>query len=365
MSDDEVDHELLDLLRQKFGLGPGDASAPPETRVLENAQFIYDNSIDVALDMRHTKLAAVEILKQMQEREYSTKTWAEHPLHPKAKDESTLNFIFTMDLLNFSFWSEKSEEERFAVCYRGTRWTGYWSLVAALQRALDEGIPITTPSFWTDEEGCSEDVLKNVFRSETEEEIPMFQGRIDCLREAGQVLDMEFDSSVGVLVEDGKKSAAGLVNLLAERFTCFRDEAIFDGKKVRFLKRAQIFVADLWAAFDGEGYGEFDDIDKITMFADYRVPQMLHSLGCMSYCPPLEGRIRRLQTIEPAHSWELQIRGCSIWAIELLRREILKLQSDANINAILIDFFLYDLAKERERAKVEAIPHHRTRSIWY
>jgi hypothetical protein len=36
---------------------------------------------------------------------------------------------------------------------------------------------------------------------------------------------------------------------------------------VRFLKRAQIFVADLWAAFDGEGYGEFNDVDKITMFA--------------------------------------------------------------------------------------------------
>jgi hypothetical protein len=26
-------------------------------------------------------------------------------------------------------------------------------------------------------------------------------------------------------------------------------------------------VADLWACFDGESYGEFHDIDKITMFA--------------------------------------------------------------------------------------------------
>lgn len=33
------------------------------------------------------------------------------------------------------------------------------------------------------------------------------------------------------------------------------------------MKRAQIFVADLWAAFEGEGYGEFHDIDQITMFA--------------------------------------------------------------------------------------------------
>ena len=58
-----------------------------------------------------------------------------------------------------------------------------------------------------------------------------------------------------------------LVNTLGEHFPCFRDEFTFEERKVRFLKRAQIFVADLWAAFDGQGYGAFDDIDKITMFA--------------------------------------------------------------------------------------------------
>jgi len=46
-----------------------------------------------------------------------------------------------MDLLNFSFWSELPDDERFAIEYRGKRWTGYWSLVAALQRALDDGEP--------------------------------------------------------------------------------------------------------------------------------------------------------------------------------------------------------------------------------
>jgi len=57
--------------------------------------------------------------------------------------------------------------------------------------------------------------------------------------------------------------------------------------------------------------------------------------------------------------------GCSIWAVELLRREILNLDPEAKINAILIDFFLYDLAKEKEGKGEEEIPHHRTRSIWY
>jgi hypothetical protein len=53
---------------------------------------------------------------------------------------STVAFIFTMDLLNFSFWSEEEEDERFSIEYKGKKWTGYWSLVAALQRALDEGM---------------------------------------------------------------------------------------------------------------------------------------------------------------------------------------------------------------------------------
>lgn len=41
-----------------------------------------------------------------------------------------------------------------------------------------------------------------------------------------------------------------------------------------FHKRVQILVADLWACFEGQGHGKFDDIDHITMFADYRVPQV-------------------------------------------------------------------------------------------
>lgn len=124
-------------------MGPPASTAEPETGVLEGAEHVYDNAVDVALDMWSCKNAAAVIHAQMSERAYSAATWSAHELHPKADDgdggNSTAAFIFTMDLLNFSFWSEKPEGERFAVEYRGKTWTGYWSLVAALQRALDEG----------------------------------------------------------------------------------------------------------------------------------------------------------------------------------------------------------------------------------
>jgi hypothetical protein len=198
MSDDEPDLELLDLLRARFGIGVPD-TGPPETKVLENAQFIYDNSVDAALDMRSTKFAAQLILSEMRKRSYSTATWSEHELHPKSKDESTINFIFTMDLLNFSFWSVKSEENRFAVIYRGKRWTGYWSLVATLQRALEQDIPITSPDFWVDEERCTDDVLRTVFSSGTDEEMPMLDERMRCLRDAGRILEEVCNLSAPVL----------------------------------------------------------------------------------------------------------------------------------------------------------------------
>lgn len=81
-------------------------------------------------------------------------------------------------------------------------------------------------------------------------------------------------------------------------------------------------------------------------------------------------------------SWEIELRGNSIWCVEMIRREIVANYGDIiasdqdaengpddggrlKVNAILIDFLLYDTMKELQQAEKEDIPHHRTRSIWY
>lgn len=168
-----------------------------------------------------------------------------------------------------------------------------------------------------------------------------------------------------------------MVNLLVENFPAFRDEHQFHGKNVRIHKRAQILVADLWACFNGQDIGTFDDINHITIFADYRIPQMLQSLNILWYSPRVESRIKRKESLVSGEDIEIEIRGCSIWAVELLKREMIRQYPEAKdkVNAILIDFFLYDTCKEKEEqkkmeletdgAKDDPLPHHRTRSIWY
>lgn len=152
-----------------------------------------------------------------------------------------------------------------------------------------------------------------------------------------------------------------------------------------------------------------------SQYIDYRIPQILHFLGCLMYSPPLDNHIRSLKTIPSGSNWEIELRATSIWCVELIRREIerrhpevkkerqqqaqqkqqqqneafgnsngvteieekkcttqkhskrqsLQEPNVAGVNAILIDFFLYDTMKDIEREGRETIPHHRTRSIWY
>lgn len=137
---------------------------------------------------------------------------------------------------------------------------------------------------------------------------------------------------------------------------------------VQILKRAQILVSDLWACFNKQSYGEFYDIDEITMFADYRVPQILQSMDCVSYSQQLRQHLCDLKPLENGDVWEVEIRGASIWAVELIKQNILEMHPDAKINAVLIDFYLWDSAKELQKQQAglgDGIPCHRTRSVFY
>ncbi|KLJ12891.1 hypothetical protein EMPG_12133 [Blastomyces silverae] len=385
MSDDEADPELLELLRQSLGLGRPAKSGPAlDTKVLASAQHVFDNSIDVALDPFRTKAAAETIWQLMQKKRYSTKMWAEHELHPQTKDESTVDFIFTMDLLNFSFWSDETDESKqFAVEYRGKRWKGYWSLVAALQRALDEEIPITSSDFWRNEDECTDEVLRHVFRSATDEEIPMFKERVDCLREAGKILYDKYRCSFTTCIEEANGSAVVLVNLLADNFPCFSDKMRFEGREVRFYKRAQILVADLWACFRGKSYGKFHDIDKLTII--WCIELIRREIEKQHAKMARPGTYAELtpQAITASGSavasGAVSVRGAGgegdVGDDEMKQlaekgdgEDDEEAEDEAyplGVNAVLIDFLLYDTIKEMEGEGKETIPHHRTRSIWY
>lgn len=159
-----------------------------------------------------------------------------------------------------------------------------------------------------------------------------------------------------------------------KEFESYQDEADYKIHRVSFYKRAQILVGDIWACFKGEGIGKFLDIDYLTMFADYRIPQILLHFGAIRYSNALMTKLESDIKLENGSDEEIEIRGCTIEVIERVKYEVKDLierypkekknQLKSNINSVLIDHFLWNYRREHE-VELEIVPYHKTRCIYY
>lgn len=160
----------------------------------------------------------------------------------------------------------------------------------SITRALKEEIDITNPQFYSK---ITLTQLDHILRSDDGmTKAPLIEERIKCLQEVGTKLIEKFDGKFENCVKQSNHSAEKLLRIVVDEFPCFRDEADFNGQRVSIYKRAQILIGDLWSCFRGEGLGYFQDIEKITMFADYRVPQVLVHFGTMEYSKELNDLLK-------------------------------------------------------------------------
>ncbi|KAK3728024.1 hypothetical protein RRG08_033120 [Elysia crispata] len=340
----------------------------------EAGRFISENSKDVFIEDAGVQKVANMLYEKSKSGEFNVKMWRKHELNPQTMDEEAVNWVFVSAVLNFSFWSEK-ETERFEVRYKDKTYTGYWSLCAAMNRALDEGFKITSASLYST---ITMDQMKQIFRSDSETEMPLLEERQVALVEAGTVLMKKYQGSFANVIKQAGKSAQSLLSLVLQEFPSFRDVAEFAGKKVGLYKRAQILVGDIWGSCEGQGLGEFTDINTITMFADYRIPQALVYFGALRYSETLMEKLKQCHLLKSGEKLEVEIRGVSLWACELIRDSIaakvsadtsednqLKDEEELNqVNAILVDHYLWDLRRELAD-EMSHIPFHRCRGIYY
>lgn len=207
--------------------------------------------------------------------------------------------------------------------------------------------------------------------------MPLLDKRTEILNETGKILVDNYQGSFSFMIEESHQSARKLLELITTTFKGFQDEGIYRNQRVSFYKRAQILIADSWACFEGKLWGQFNDIEVITMFADYKVPQALLHLGVLEYSDKLMAKLKKGDLIPAGDQLELEIRGNSIWSIEQIYQTVLdKAQHDEMFcnmkkhelsqcfNSIIIDFYLWDFAKEKVEKDTE-LPCHKTRTIFY
>ena len=263
----------------------------------------------------------------------------------------TANFVLVLDALNFSFWGEP----RWRVTYRERLLDGYWALAAALRRAIEEGVPLLEAGYLA---SLTEPDLASILRGEGE--IPLPEQRLANLREVGRVLSAKYGGQFAAAIAAAQRSAVQLVRRIVADFPSFADVARYQRRAVRFYKRAQICVADLYGAFGGQQWGHFADLDRLTAFADYKLPQIMRHYGMLEYSPALAERVDAAITIPAGSPEEVEIRAGTIWAVEYLRQTLAERGRPAR--AFELDWYLWDLS-QREPGAMR--PYHHTRTIFY
>ncbi|XP_030636005.1 queuosine 5'-phosphate N-glycosylase/hydrolase [Chanos chanos] len=331
----------------------------------ESGRFVAEKSKDVFVDEEGVKKTA-EMLYALRDSEvFQTTGWKKmNPLAPSPDTDDAINWVFVVDTMNFSFWPDQPDQECEVKC-RGTTYRGYMALCAAITRAMDEGVPITDGTYFSQ---MTLKQLEHVLRSDSATPMPMLRERHAALTEAGHVL-MQHGGSFRQFMSRGENDAEKMVSYIVENLPSYRDEATFEGRRIAFYKRAQILVADFWGIMEARGEANIPNLDYLTMFADYRVPQALVYLGALRYSDLLMESLKNGELLSSGDRREVEIRGCSIWSVERIKTRLCELIEErdgkkCHINSALIDFYLWPYAKEHHK-EMAHIPIHHTRCIYY
>jgi hypothetical protein len=264
--------------------------------------------------------------------------------------DTTAQYILVLSALNFCFWPGVRTSKNDII----TQEYEYAQLASALRDVLLQDRDAFNAVKLAQ---CTEEIMFEWFKCH----IPQAQERARLLREVGINLQMHFNGKASKLISSANHSVVKLVTLVTAFFPGFRDHAIYDGSQVFLYKRAQIFCADVWGCFNHQGLGQFDDLHKLTMFADYRVPQILRHYEIMKYSKELAEKIDSLQELQPGSPEEIEIRAATIHVVEKMRN-LLQKRHRIRCKSVELDWLLW---QRGEAQRHEVKPHHRTLTIFY
>lgn len=274
--------------------------------------------------------------------------------HLQTKNKiAMLDYLIILDSLNFCFWSER--KKRWQIDYGRKKYNGYFALSLNLKKFFEENPKKANLNYF-----AIISFKEFILILQGGKNLLFLKKRWQIVRVVSQKIFKKYGSSEK-FVSSAKHKFSILISKIYKELPYFVDIGRYGGKKIYFLKRAQILCSDIWGAFGGKGIGHFEDLDYLTAFADYKVPQILHQLGILEYSPSLEKKIKNKIIIPAGSKQEVEIRSATIWAVEYLTKELNLLGK--NFCPFQVDWILWN--KSQSLNKLRIPPYHLTKTIYY
>ena len=316
-------------------------------KILESCHFVSKIS-------QHVKINENKIIEFSNSflQKNVTHWFAESPFDlTKLKTEELLNFLLVFNSINFSYWGNP----KWQITYKDKEIKGgSYCMITVLGKALENNFPILDAKYLSE---INENDFAKILEGNVE--IPMFQERLQIIKEVGKSLLENFSGKFSNLIKESEKNTQKILNLIQTYFPSFRDESTYSSKKIYFYKRAQVLINDISQSCK-EKFCQFKDTNELTACADYKVPFVLRRLGILEYDEYLSHKIDDKIQLEKDSIEEIEIRANMIFATELIKQKVQ--EKFPQINSIQINDALWLLGRTD---LPDDKPYHLTRTTSY
>ncbi len=317
-------------------------------------KLILESLEPVIASSKFVKIIPTEIKKLAEELKNEPVPPWDNNLQFLGTSAETLQYYFFLDSINFCFWAPKGKE-RWHHKINGEKVTGYYAFSVAIKDAFLRDKRFFDAAYLAE---ISETDFRSIFKGGGGE-LLLQKERWNIIRENFSISKNKFNGSVLNLITHAERDVDELVNLLIDNFPTFRDQVELEGKSVYFLKRAQIFPSDLSFALPHFPLAQFTNMENLTIFADYKLPQIVEAFEVLQYAPELEQDILEEWLIPAGSQKEIEIRANTIFAIEQIGERMR--QKGGKLSTHEVDWVLWVKAKQMKLPR----PHHKTLTTFY
>lgn len=308
-------------------------------QVLDTCSYVYENSKHVKIDINKIK----ELAKDNRFNEKTAYWLSSNPYGILNLDvEDIINFLVILESIDCSFWGEP----KWTMKTDKVNTDGAIALMYALLRLREQKGNLNFERITFDE--FSEALKGNV-------EIPLLEERYKVVLQVSKIINKKMQNNFYHYIKNITKDIV-LFNTIINNFPSFADTRTYDNKTIYFYKLAQLLTSDI-LHIRSLKEGITVDYSNLVGCADYKIPQVLRSLGVLVYDKELSDLVDNKNELEENSIYEVEIRANMVVAINLIKKEL-----NNKVSAIDINDTIWSFSQDKTK---KLLPYHLTRTLSY
>ena len=307
-------------------------------KIIKSCKYVANNSKSVKINQTNLDKFIEKIKKVGTEHwlSFSPYNLLDLPI------ETIINFLLVYEAIDFSFWGNP----KWTVNTERGKEDGSIALLYTILKNVKKRND-------TDFSNITKEEFKEILKGNVE--IPLFEERYNIIRNVSNIVNEKMNGNFYTFIK-GVTLDTELFKIIVKYFPNFKDERIYNNKKIYFYKLAQLLTSDILHIRELKENIKVD-YSHLVGCSDYKIPQVMRGLGILKYSDKLSNIIDNKKEIELNSEYEVEIRANMLVVIDLIKKKL-----ENRVCAIDINDYIWSQGRNKN---IELKPYHLTRNTNY